>query len=146
VGSKFGGDVKVGEVNADVLKRINETYKEVSELMQKGATGKALHVAFDLVNFGNKYFDECKPWISVKDNEAACRKNIFEVVTIIANLAKIFEAFIPFGCAKIQKWLGVEKGRFELFMHETDFTLPEVEILYKRRDMKEVLERFKKYV
>lgn len=146
VHSKFGGAVKVFD-NADTLtKEIKKTYFEVTDLMTAGKTNQALKVAFELVNYGNKYFDDCKPWISIKEDEAKCRKNIFEVITLIANIAKICEPFIPFSCAKVQSWLSIDKSKFEFFIHKKDFKLPEVEILFKRLDMKEVQERFKKYV
>ena len=146
VNSKFDGNVKVGKVNEKVLTEINATYKAITELMIQGKTGQALKTAFDLVNFGNKYFDECKPWISVKDNVEVCQKNIFEIITIIANVAKLCEPFIPFGCAKVQNWLGIDKTKFEFFVHNNDFKIQPVEILYKRLDMKEVAEKFKKYI
>lgn len=146
VHSKFTGEVKVLDVADTVTKEIKKTYDEVSELMIAGKTNAAIKTAFELVNFGNKYFDECKPWISVKNDETLCRKNIFEIVTLIANIAKICEPFIPFSCGKVQNWLSIDKSKFEYFVHKKDFKLPEVEILFKRLDMKEVLERFKKYV
>lgn len=146
VNSKLDGNVKVGEVEGKVLDEIKQTYKTVSELMIQGKTGAALKAAFDLVNFGNKYFDDCKPWISIKENADLCNKNIFEIITIIANVVKLCEPFVPFGCSKVQKWLGVDKSKFELFMHKKDFRLPAVEILYKRLDIKEISEKFKKFM
>ena len=146
VHSKFGGEVKTFDIADTLTKEIKKTYTEVTDLMASGKTNQALKLAFELVNFGNKYFDDCKPWISIKEDEQKCRHNIFEIITLIANVAKICEPFIPFACEKVQTWLAVDKSKFEMFTHGKDFKLPEVEILFKRLDMKEVQERFKKYV
>jgi methionyl-tRNA synthetase len=153
VKSKLGGEVTVNDnwtLNSEVTKAIEDTYREVSEFMVAGQTGKALQAAFGLVNFGNKYFDVCKPWETVKKDDAhgieLCRKNILEVATIIANAVKICEPFVPFACAKVQSWLGVPRDKFEPFVFEKSFMLPEIEILYKRLDIKEVNEKFAKYL
>jgi len=142
VHSKFGGEVVTASVSEAILSQIKETYKTVADLMRAGVVNQALKVAFDLVNFGNKYFDDCKPWISVKSDEKLCRKNIFEIITVIANIAKICEVFIPFSCTKVKKWLSCGND-FEYFVHKNAFKLPEVEILFKRLDIKEVKEKFK---
>jgi methionyl-tRNA synthetase len=139
VHSKFGGEVKVYDIADTIKTQIEKTATEVHDLMYAGKTNLALKVAFELVNAGNKYFDDCKPWISIKEDEERCRKNIFEVITFIASIAKMCEPFIPNSCAKVQKWLSALDNK-------KDFKLPEVEILFKRLDMKEVLEKFKKYV
>jgi methionyl-tRNA synthetase len=152
VHSKFGGEVKVfdlDDIDESLYPDILTTLDYVHTYMYKGKTNEALKSAFELVNYGNKFFDDCKPWISIKEDEEKCRRDIFGVITIIANLAIMCEPFIPFACQKIKKWLGIEiKGtkKFDDFVHRKDFRLPEVEILFKRLDMKEVLERFKDYV
>jgi len=139
VHSKFGGEVKVFAVADTIKSEIKKTSKEVHDLMYAGKTNQALKTAFELVNYSNKYFDDCKPWLSVKTDEQLCRKNIFEVITLIYNIAKKCEPFIPNSTQKVQKWLSALETK-------KDFKLPEVEILFKRLDMKEVQEKFKKYV
>jgi methionyl-tRNA synthetase len=145
VHSKLGGEVVIaGSVNGEAIQKIKNTYKEVVRLMTAGSVNAALKTAFELVNFGNKYFDECKPWLSVKSDETLCRKNIFEIITLIANIAKICEPFIPFSCGKVKRWLSCDES-FKYFVHKKDFKLPPVEILFKRLDLKEVKEKFKQY-
>jgi len=140
--SKYAGEVKVfpferrrGGTGGDgVVEVIKETSTKVHDLMYAGKTRDALLEAMELVNFGNKYFSDNEPW----KNPEASRKVIFEVLTIIANAVKILEPFIPNSCGKVQRWLaGLDSKK--------NFKLPEVEILFKRLDMKEVLEKFKKY-
>jgi len=135
VHSKFGGEVKVFDVADAVTAEIAKTSKEVNEFMYAGKTNLALKSAFELVNFSNKYFSDNEPW---KSPETA-HKVIFEVLTLIYNVAKMCEPFIPSSTQKVQKWLAAMADK-------EDFKLPEVEILFKRLDMKEVLEKFKNYV
>ena len=155
VHSKFGGVVKVFDVADTIRTQIKDTYKAVTDLMTAGKINAALKTAFELVNFGNKYFADNEPW----KNPESSRKVIFEIITLIANIVKICEPFIPFSCAKVTKWLGIDvsplsrgvadpkrsegaDGVFDYFVHKKDFKLPPVEILFKRLDMKEVREKF----
>jgi len=144
VNSKFSGNIAVGEISTEISDQIKNTYKTVVDLITAGKTRDALLTALELVNFGNKTFDNYKPWITIKENTEECKKQIFNIVTIIANIAKIMEPFIPFGCAKVKKWLGVD-DKFEIFT-PTEMTLPEIEILYNRLDIKEVQEKFAGYI
>ena len=146
VHSKLGGKVEPSNLTRTVIEPVCHTYEQVTELMHAGKTNQALKVAFDLVNFGNKYFDLLQPWISIKHDEQKCREDIYKIIYLIANIVKICEPFIPFACKKVQNWLGVDTSKFEEFRYIEDFKLPEVEILFKRLDIKEVQEKFKKYV
>jgi len=143
---KLNSEIKIAEVNPAVIQEIKNTYKTVGELLYQGKTGNALKATFDLVNFGNKYFDECKPWISIKENIEVCKKNIFEIITLIANIVRLCEPFVPFGCVKAQKWLEIPQNDFKFFIHKSDFKLGKTEILYNRLDIKQVSEKFSKYV
>jgi len=88
-----------------------------------GNVSRALQIAMDVVNAGNKYFADNKPWVT---ND---KKIIGDVVGIIKTATNLLAPFIPTACEKVKKWL------------ETD-TLPEIEILFKRLDIKEIKERF----
>jgi methionyl-tRNA synthetase len=143
--SKLDGKVTHSDVAHGVTAEIAQTTTEVNALMVAGKTGAALKAIFNLVNFGNKYFDECKPWISVKENVELAQKNIFEVVTIIANAVRLAEPFVPTACQKVREWLGIEAG-MDAFSFAESIELPELSILYQRLDLKEVTEKFSKYV
>ena len=104
--------------------KVPESYRE---LMLQGNVNKALDIAMELVNHGNKYFAEHKPW---ENND---KKVIAEVVDIIKCATDMLEPFIPSACAKVKNWLSGNK-------------LPEIEILFKRLDMKDVKEKFVRYM
>ena len=61
-----------------------------------------------------------------------CKKSIAEVVTIIRAAAKMLSPFIPIAAARVQGWLLTD-------------TLPEIDVLFKRLDIKEVKEKFARY-
>jgi len=119
VKSKFDG--KIPHAKVDICT------KEYHDSMLAGKTSFALGFAMGIVNYGNKFFAEKKPWLS---NDKQC---IAEVISILKTCTELLEPFIPTTCAKVKNWLSGD-------------TLPEIDILFKRLDMKEVKEKFPKYV
>jgi len=130
--SKFDG------VLLDVLPRpepvntAGQIADEADEIMAAGQVTKALGRVMDIVNYGNKYFDECKPWQSVKTDTEKCKQDLSDVLFIISVCARVLEPFIPTAAKKVQAWLAAG-------------TLPDIDILFKRLDPKEVDEKFAKY-
>jgi len=129
VKSKLGNTIKPSKVN---MKEIDKTHTEVHKLITAGKTNKALSVIMELVDLGNKLFDSHAPWATVKTNEELTHKNIFEVITIIANIARLLEPFIPTASKRLQEWLNMGKNDYIPFTHEKDFTLADFEILFNR--------------
>jgi len=96
-------------------KKGNQIPTEYHELMVVGSTGKALSVVMDIVNAGNKYFADEKPWIEPEKSKEV----IANVIDIISSTAYMLKPFMPTACEKIESWLSTD-------------TLPEIDILFKR--------------
>lgn len=130
VKTKFGNSSLTMDVEDDMRDELTNAVNEVVHSLWNGKVNKALLRAMEVVNMGNKHFDEGKPWITIKTDLQACKKTIGEVIAIIAIAVKLLEPFIPNACEKVTRWIESE-------------TIPEIEILFKRLDMKEVKEKFR---
>ena len=62
----------------------------------------------NLVEIGNKYYDEKKPWILYKENIEEFNKVIYNCTYIIANLANLFEPIMPDTSKKIAEYLSID--------------------------------------
>jgi methionyl-tRNA synthetase len=120
--TKFDGEIPNGEI-VDELKGAK---KEVFEMIDKGEVKDALSKIMDAVNVGNKYFATKKPW---ENNDKAVIGN---VVATIRLLCEMLLPYIPSTAQKVLSWTNGKK-------------LGEIEILFKRLDMKEVKEKFARY-
>ena len=109
----------------EIKAKIREAKNEIHELLWQGQVSRALGRAMELVNFGNKYFDDCKPWLSIKTDVNTCAQNISEVIAIIIACTELLKPFIPFACEKVLTWLAGDK-------------IGDIDILFKRLDIKEV--------
>jgi len=101
------------------FQEVKDALREYHEKMPAGDVSGALKAIMDLVNFGNKYFADKKPWVNEDANTIA------EVISIIRASAEMLDPFIPTAAGKVKKWLSGD-------------TLPEIEILWQRLELPKV--------
>jgi len=138
-----GGIVPEGKISDEVTEHISEAFHSVGQKIEDGQLKNALADAFELVRFGNKYFDSREPWKTRTENEIACAETIYNCVQLIANLAVLLEPFLPFSSVKIRGWLSVA-GAWNIKSIPAGFRIPEPEILFKRIDKKVIDEEVAK--
>jgi len=133
----YGARVPEGCPDAQIGPVIEEAFRRCGEFIEEGAFRDALQSAFSLVRFANKYFDDRKPWITVREAPEDCAQTLFSLVQIIGNLSVLLEPFIPFSCEKTRKMLGdLEPSGWKPVFVEAGRRLNEPEILFKRLDKK----------
>ena len=86
----------------------------------------------NLVEFGNKYYDEKKPWILFKENTDEFYNVIYNCTNIIANLANLFEPVVPEASNKLKKYLDINLDKWENIIIEKNITLSEIEPLFEK--------------
>ncbi|MGV2787662.1 class I tRNA ligase family protein, partial [Clostridium perfringens] len=96
VNKSFEGKVPEGSISEEWQSRVEALYCESGALIEGGRLKEALESIFSVVRMANKYFDEQKPWIQVKEDREACGTTLYTCVQIIANLANLLQPFIPF--------------------------------------------------
>lgn len=137
VAKYLGSIVPEGRVDDEVNGRITETFHLVSQKIEHGQLKDALDDAFELVRFGNKYFDSSEPWKTRTTNTTSCANTLYNCVQLVANLAVILEPFLPFSSAKIKDWLRLDET-WCIKLISTGFQIPPPEILFERIDKKVV--------
>ncbi|WP_220039420.1 hypothetical protein [Paenibacillus illinoisensis] len=88
----------------------------------------------------NKYFDEQKPWVQIKNNREACGLTLNLCVQIIANLANLLQPFIPFSCEKIRTFLMLDSPRWQLIIVPANLQVQKLELLFERIDVSRIEE------
>jgi len=133
----FGSRVPEGCLDEQIGPVLEETFRQCGEFIEDGAFRDALQTAFSLVRFANKYFDDKKPWITVREEPGDCAKTLFSLAQLIANLSVLLEPFIPFSCRKTREMLGgLEPAGWKPVLIEPGRRLDEPEILFRRLDKK----------
>lgn len=125
VKSKFNGGLPQNKIPAEIEKKIKAAVKTVRKNIELGYCNKALAVIMELVAFGNKHFNDCAPWLTLKTDMAAAEQTIAECVEIIRASCGLLKYFIPKSAERVLDWIA---GR----------ELGEIEILYKKLDLQEI--------
>lgn len=131
---KFKGleKVEVNKLDEEIRKIVLETYENVSKSIEKLEFRNAIEEIMKLVEFGNKYYDETKPWVLYKENMDEFKKVIYNCTYIIANLANLFEPVMPEASKKIQKYLDIDTSKWGEIEVKEEIKLDNLEPLFER--------------
>ena len=92
------GPIKVNlekDAENDVSQKIQSVRREVSEKLEVFKFHEALSAIWDLITFGDRYVNEKKPW------QNPDVKTLFNLITILDNVASLLLPFLPETSKKI---------------------------------------------
>lgn len=136
----FEGEVPDANCNSAFLHSLVSIYKDAGKLIEDANFKKALETIFAFIRTANKYFDEEKPWITVKSDVEKCKQTLNTCIQIIANLSVLLDPFLPFSSAKVRSMLKIENTSWHLIEIPAGVKLYDVEILFERLDKKVIQE------
>ncbi|SDN67193.1 methionyl-tRNA synthetase [Paenibacillus sp. yr247] len=129
-----------GAIDIKIKPQIEELYILCGDLIEHGRLKEALETVFAFIRSCNKYFDEQKPWIQIKENVDSCSNTLFTCVQIIANLSILLEPFVPFSCKKIRGLLDLLEPSWDYVESPSGRKLTQVEVLFQRIDVSRIEE------
>ena len=121
-----------GKLDEQAKIEIENTYKEVSNLIENLEFRAATQKVMDLVEYANKFYDENKPWIQKKEDIEGFNNTIYTCAVIIANLSNLFEPFMPKSCEKIREYLKIQNPQWNFTTIEDGIKLENIEPLFNR--------------
>ena len=88
----------------------------------------------DLIETGNKYFDERKPWVQFKEDKNGFDDTIYTCAYLIANLSNLLEPFMPNATKSIRNYLGLSNNLTweEITKFETKIDMEKIQPLFTR--------------
>ena len=105
----YNGIVPDGNANADELKEIEKSAKEIETFLENFEFRNALSALMNLARFGNQYLQTEEPWKTIKDNPEKTAQSLFVGAQIAVALAQLSEPFMPFSSEKLLKMFNVEQ-------------------------------------
>lgn len=135
INKKFDGLITEGNVDKTIKELTVNTYKEVSNLIENGELKKAIETVFDYIVAGNKYYDESKPWVLVKDDINSFNDVTYTCCYMIANISNLLDPFIPDTCDKIKDMLNIKEKSFKEINLKGNIKLNNVQLLFERKDL-----------
>ncbi|MEG0664025.1 MAG: class I tRNA ligase family protein, partial [Clostridia bacterium] len=129
----FNKTVPSGVLNDEIKQKLSKIFESVGEKIENTHLRDALDEIFELVRFGNKYFDVEKPWKTRTDDVTACENTIFNCIELIANLSILLSPFLPFSSKKVMEWFNL-KNQWKIQFINPGYVINKSEILFKRLD------------
>ncbi|QYR22274.1 methionine--tRNA ligase [Paenibacillus sp. sptzw28] len=136
----FGGRIPEGDLSEDWRGELEVLYRDSGVLIEAGHLKEAIELIFACIRRGNKYFDDQKPWVQVKESREACGETLYTCVQIIANLANLLHPFIPFSCEKIRTFLTLEQPVWQLASVPAGRRIQNLALLFERIDISRIEE------
>ncbi|KRF09918.1 methionine--tRNA ligase [Paenibacillus sp. Soil787] len=136
----YEGRIPNGAIDIKIKLEVEELFTLCGDLIEQGRLKEALETVFAFIRSCNKYFDEQKPWIQIKENVDLCNNTLFTCVQIIANLSTILEPFVPFSCKKIRGFLGLLEPSWVYLESPSGRKLSQVEVLFQRIEISRIEE------
>lgn len=134
---KFKGltEIPVGIMDTKMMDKINETYEKVSEYIESLEFKKACNKIIELIEIGNQYYDERKPWIQKRENIEEFNNTIYTCANVIANLSILLEPIMPQTSNKVREYLKIQDPSWKQLQIKERISLENIEILFERIDV-----------
>ena len=136
----FDAHVPAGHMDPTWREALVELYQQSGTGIEEARFKESLDLIFAHIRRANKYFDERKPWVQVKENRSACNDTLYTCTQIIANLANLLQPFIPFACDKIRTFLSLEAPVWQWIMVPDNVSIHGLELLFERIDIRQIEE------
>lgn len=132
----FGGNIPKGKENKEVSKIIKEKTAEYRKKMEELRLNEALETAIALSGEGNNYFQQKKPWETVKTDRKECASTLYNAANILAAVSSLLYPFIPESAEKALNSIGIEKPSLAAKVKQG--TKIKALMLFKNIELKEV--------
>ncbi len=131
---KFKGleKIKMDTVEEGIKNKVEKTYSTVSDYIEKLEFRNAIQEILNLIEFGNKYYDDEKPWILYKENTERFNKVIYNCTYIIANLSNLLEPVMPDSSRILSKYLKVDITKWKSVEIQKEIILDNILPLFER--------------
>ena len=100
---------KPAMIEEEMKNKIDQLFKEYIKNLDSFLLHESLGKTWELIGVANKYVDDHKPWISVKENPEKFLVTMNNVVFILYNVAWMLTPFMPETVDKIFKTLGANR-------------------------------------
>jgi len=136
--AKYQGELSIDtfEIDPKIKSEIDDTYKRMSGYFFKCQFVNALNDLMALSKFANKYFDDQKIWVKIKDEPESAKIVMLNLLNVVENLGILMSPFIPTSSNKLHKMLGKEGVNPVLGV---DLWKPNYSKSYKLREIVEIL-------
>ena len=101
------------DADKDTIAEFKDIKARVETLLEQFKFREAQKEAMNLARIGNRYITECEPWKVWKTDPERVKTILYLCLQLTANLAIVFEPFLPFSSRKLRRMLNLETFDWE---------------------------------
>ena len=101
---------ELSDFDKSTIDEFKDVKAEVERLLDGFRFRDAQKEAMNLARIGNKYLADSEPWKVIKTDPERVKTVIYLSLQLVANLAVVFEPFLPFSSARLRDMLGMPEG------------------------------------
>jgi len=101
---------ELSDFDKSTIDEFKDVKAEVERLLEGFRFRDAQKEAMNLARIGNKYLADSEPWKVIKTDPERVKTVIYLSLQLVANLAVVFEPFLPFSSARLRDMLGIPEG------------------------------------
>lgn len=132
---KFKGleTLPTGTLNPEIKVEVENAYREGAINIENIEFKKYAEIVMELISITNKFYDDQKPWVQIKENEGEFANTIYSCAYVIANLSNLLEPIMPSTCKKLREFLNLNPNPiWKPIEIEGGISLSKVEPLFTR--------------
>ena len=99
----------LSDLSVKALKKANELVVEIENSYEHYRVRHAVKNSIDIARIGNKYFDETKPWVTIKENKQQAEETLFVCAELLRLISIVFSPIMPQKMKQLQDMLGLEQ-------------------------------------
>jgi methionyl-tRNA synthetase len=134
IDKNFEGKVPEGTIDQNVIDEIQSTFSLVGESVEHVRFQQGINQIMKLSQFGNRYFDSQKPWVSPKESGTT----LYNMVQLISALSILLEPYLPKTAEKMQQMLGITKHGWEYVPVKAGTKIQNPGLLFSKVDEEQI--------
>ena len=125
-------EIPNGNMNEEIKTKIENAYIEVGQAIKDLEFRKAITIIRNLVEDGNKFYEDQQPWKQQKENIQEFNNTIYTCSNLVANLSNLYEPFMPTSSSKVRKLLDIPNVSWEYIEVQRNKKIAGIEPLFER--------------
>ncbi len=119
----FEGIISPVSLSSESLSILSETERlcaECGNAYENYQVKKATKLIMDIARGGNKYFDDRKPWVTVKTKPALAMETLFVCLNLLRKISVILYPILPKTMLELRKMVGITDSGIAIEWNELD--------------------------
>lgn len=145
--SKFDGELNFkGELDPEIMKQIDLTFKETREKLEKGSALGALESIMALSGLANQYFDKQQIWKVIKEDRNQAEGIMANLLSFVGNLMVLISPYLPESAERLNKLINLNNLEGEIGVNKWELQKIKyiklnspVEVLFNKLELEKVL-------